>query len=576
MNNINLARKWRPKSFESIIGQDLSVSMLKNSLYLKTIFPVYLFSGQRGCGKTSTARVFASAINCKKLIDFQVNPKEQFIPCLQCSSCKSMLKSNHPDFIEMDAASHTGVDNVRQIIESCSYMPLAGSKKIYLIDEAHMLSKAAFNAFLKILEEPPTSVSFILATTEIQKIPDTVRSRCFQVLFHPVQTSTLQKYLKQICKNENIPIDDDAIQLLTQETEGSVRDALNLLEQIRFTGEKITKEIVIKVLGKIGERQLFTLFDLIIDQKPKELLEHLKLINFESLLPQNIWNMIIQLCKSILWIKYEVKNESIMHNNLSALEALSKKCSLNRLYALMQLLWSQESIFLRTPQKHLFLENVLLQMCHQVNLEDLQELINQSTSQYKNNPENNNNNSSSNNNSNSNSSITSIKKTNANSNTNKEKNNCSNPKWQNFLQKITTTNDPLLASIFKQTQFIGENKEKALVSICLNNNSSFFIDKINECKLMWVNVLKEIFPNTHGFDFIKTDTKFTSNYKPPSLPKIEISSYSQKIQSIPTAYNNKSLGPQGTSIDVSNIEKWPKVHLITQYFSGKIEKAINN
>lgn len=180
---LNLARKWRSKDFGSIIGQDLSVRMLKNTLYLGNFFPVYLFSGQRGCGKTTTARVFATAVNCDVLSDFQGEPKSHTIPCGLCPSCLEMRAGKHPDFIEIDAASHTGVDNVRQIIEASSLLPLMGKKKIYLIDEAHMLSKAAFNAFLKILEDPPGSVIFILATTDPQKIIETVRSRCFSSFF---------------------------------------------------------------------------------------------------------------------------------------------------------------------------------------------------------------------------------------------------------------------------------------------------------------------------------------------------------------------------------------------------------
>ena len=149
LNNLNLARKWRPKDFKQIIGQEIPIKILLNSLYLKKLFPVYLFAGPRGCGKTSTARIFAAAINCEQLINFQNKPNSHSIPCLKCESCKSMLNAQHPDFIEIDAASHTGVENVRQILQNCVYIPLSGNKKIYLIDEAHMLSKASFNAFLK-------------------------------------------------------------------------------------------------------------------------------------------------------------------------------------------------------------------------------------------------------------------------------------------------------------------------------------------------------------------------------------------------------------------------------------------
>ena len=204
-NNLNLARKWRPKNFSEVIGQDISIRMLKNGLYLKKYFPLYIFSGQRGCGKTSTARIFASAFNCKKLSNFQANPK-QAVPCSKCDSCLSMLNREHPDFIEIDAASNTGVDNVRNILESASFVSIGGGAKIYLIDEAHMLSRAAFNAFLKILEEPPEKVFFILATTELQKIPETVRSRAFQVFFNAISSDTLKNYLSNICDKESINI----------------------------------------------------------------------------------------------------------------------------------------------------------------------------------------------------------------------------------------------------------------------------------------------------------------------------------------------------------------------------------
>jgi len=172
-STLNLARKWRSKNFDQVIGQELSVRMLKNSLYRDLYFPVYLFSGQRGCGKTSTARIFAAALNCEQLGVFQQSPKTQSVPCLICTPCQAMIAGRHPDFFEIDAASHTGVDNIRHIIDASQLLPVMGRKKIYLIDEAHMLSKASFNALLKILEEPPRSVVFILATTDPHKIIET-------------------------------------------------------------------------------------------------------------------------------------------------------------------------------------------------------------------------------------------------------------------------------------------------------------------------------------------------------------------------------------------------------------------
>jgi len=290
-----------------------------------------------------------------------------------------MQKSNHPDFIEMDAASHTGVDSVRQIIESCTYMPLSGAKKIYLIDEAHMLSKAAFNAFLKILEEPPTSAIFVLATTELQKIPETVRSRCFQVLFSSVDQNSLRAHMTNVCKHENITVEESALTLLIQETDGSVRDAINALEQVRFTGETITKELVLKSLGKLSDTKLFALLDLILEQNPKGLLLYLEEIQFATLTAQSVWNMLTSILRALLWAKYEVtKDETLFSFDIKELSKRAKICSINKLYALLQLLWSQEPLFLQTPQKHLFLETVLLQMCQQVNIDDLKTLLSNS------------------------------------------------------------------------------------------------------------------------------------------------------------------------------------------------------
>jgi DNA polymerase-3 subunit gamma/tau len=278
--NLNLARKLRPQTFDTIIGQDISVRMLKNGLYLRKFFPVYLFAGQRGCGKTSTARVFATAINCHTLELFQQKPTQYPVPCLTCDSCHAMLHSQHPDFIEIDAASNTGVDNVRQIIETASYIPLSGRKKIYLIDEAHMLSKAAFNAFLKILEEPPVTVHFILATTELQKIPETVLSRCFQLTFNAINHDSLKTYLLKVCETENVRIDNAALDVLIDETDGSARDALNLLEQVRFSTDYVTIEALLMILGKVSTNVMVTLFEHIVDNKPQQVLQHLRSVDF--------------------------------------------------------------------------------------------------------------------------------------------------------------------------------------------------------------------------------------------------------------------------------------------------------
>ncbi len=251
--HINLARKWRSKTFDELVGQELVVRVLKNSLYKGTIFPVYLLAGQRGCGKTTTARIFACALNCAKLPDFQKQPQSIAIPCLECFSCKAMALGQHPDFIEIDAASHTGVDNVRLIIDSATLLPQMGRKKVYLIDEAHMLSKAAFNAFLKILEEPPHSVVFLLATTEASKILETVRSRCMQLFFPALPRDLLVKHLERICSSESIPYDVEGLDAVVRVSQGSARDAINALERLRLASGQAKKSTAITLLGLVDE-----------------------------------------------------------------------------------------------------------------------------------------------------------------------------------------------------------------------------------------------------------------------------------------------------------------------------------
>ena len=271
--HLNLARKWRSKHFDELVGQELVVRLVKNSLYRTLIFPVYLLSGTRGCGKTSLARIFAAALNCQALGAFQKNPQGQQLPCLTCTSCIAMQAMNHPDFIEIDAASHTGVDNVRAIIEAASFVPVLGTKKIYLIDEAHMLSKAAFNAFLKILEEPPTSVVFMLATTDPHKILETVTSRCFQLFFEPIKRDTVIAHLARICTEEGIAYEQEALALIAQESEGSMRDALNLVERVRIAHSSLTANAVTELLGKIDETRLEELFQVVVQGSAPAVLE---------------------------------------------------------------------------------------------------------------------------------------------------------------------------------------------------------------------------------------------------------------------------------------------------------------
>ncbi len=223
--HITLYRKYRPKLFADIVGQPHVVEILRTQLKSNTLSHAYLFVGPRGTGKTSTARILAKAVNCE-------NPGVTGDPCNQCDNCKAIDNGSFVDLFEIDAASNRGIDNIRELQEKLAFSPSRGKKKVYIIDEVHMLTKEAFNALLKTLEEPPEHVLFILATTEPHKVPETIMSRCERLDFHLADKETLLAYIKQIVQQENLKIDDAALELLVEQSQGSFRDLLSLLESI--------------------------------------------------------------------------------------------------------------------------------------------------------------------------------------------------------------------------------------------------------------------------------------------------------------------------------------------------------
>ncbi len=367
--NLNLARKWRSKQFDEIVGQELAVRLVQNSLYRSLLFPVYLLSGTRGTGKTSTGRIFAAALNCSKLEEFQKDPKNNMVPCLACESCAAMLQGNHPDFIEIDAASHTGVDNVRQIIDAASFVPVLGKKKIYLIDEAHMLSKAAFNAFLKILEEPPPTVVFMLATTDPHKIIPTVLSRCFQIFFEPIKPMKVVEHLTYICEQEGLRADPDALLLIAQETEGSMRDALNMLERLRTLPEVLTasgeplaisKQAVIHLLGSIDEDRLVEVLGAVIANDPSQVLTTIGRVELTRYNPSMIWKKLVETLRRSLWLKQGVNPDDAPVSE--QLQAFVAAVSYQRLIGLLDLCYTYELSFAKTAVPTTMLEVLLLKM----------------------------------------------------------------------------------------------------------------------------------------------------------------------------------------------------------------------
>ncbi len=245
MSYIALYRKWRPSTFDEIKGQGAVVTTLRNQIEANRIGHAYLFCGSRGTGKTSAAKVFAKAVNCEHPVNGN--------PCCECDSCKSIAAGESLNVIELDGASNNGVEDARQIKESVVYSPTNGKYKVYIIDEAHQITKEAFNALLKTMEEPPAYVVFILATTEPHKIPVTILSRCQRYDFKRISKDTLEDRLKEVAANEGIEIEDKAIRYIASKAEGGMRDALSLLDQCSsfFLGSGITYERALEVLGAV-------------------------------------------------------------------------------------------------------------------------------------------------------------------------------------------------------------------------------------------------------------------------------------------------------------------------------------
>ncbi|MHA1543918.1 MAG: DNA polymerase III subunit gamma/tau, partial [Alphaproteobacteria bacterium] len=266
-----LARKYRPKTFEELIGQDVMVRTLRNAIESGRLAHAFILTGVRGVGKTTTARLLASTLNCLKVKEGQEIATS---PCGKCENCLEISESRHPDVLEMDAASRTSVDDVREIIENVRYAPQSARFKVYIIDEVHMLSKNAFNALLKTLEEPPPHVKFIFATTEIRKLPVTVLSRCQRFDLRRVRTELLVEHLKKIIKLEKTEVDDEAVLMLARAAEGSVRDGLSLLDQaIAHSGGAASSESVRSMLGLADRLQILTLFRHMMEGKVKDALD---------------------------------------------------------------------------------------------------------------------------------------------------------------------------------------------------------------------------------------------------------------------------------------------------------------
>jgi DNA polymerase-3 subunit gamma/tau len=271
-----LARKWRPKSFETLIGQEHVVRALTNALEQQRLHHAYLLTGTRGVGKTTIARILAKSLNCETGITAN--------PCGVCSACVDIDKGRFIDLIEVDAASNTQVDNMRDLLDNAQYAPTAGRFKVYIIDEVHMLSRSSFNAMLKTLEEPPAHVKFILATTDPQKMPVTVLSRCLQFNLRQMASTSITEHCQSILKAENIPFEVPALQLIAKAASGSMRDALSLLDQaIAYGSQNVQEKEVRTMLGAIDQSYLIELLKALIQNDGEALMHQAKAMSERSI-----------------------------------------------------------------------------------------------------------------------------------------------------------------------------------------------------------------------------------------------------------------------------------------------------
>ncbi len=322
-NSKVLALKYRPQAFEDLIGQEVVVDTIVNSIKANKIPNAYLFTGIRGIGKTTIARLLAKSLNCSNGIENKCKVK--------CDNCDAITNSNHIDVLEMDAASKTGVDDVRDLIEFSRYGPTSTKFKIFIIDEVHMLSKQAFNALLKTLEEPPKYLKFIFATTEIKKIPVTVVSRCQRFDLARIKSSELFQFIKKVKDKENGKVSDEALKLIVKISEGSVRDALSLLDRGLLTleeGKELDLETAQKVFGYFDKSQLIDIFELIFKADEKGVIEAYRKIYNQGVEPKVFITDFLELLyyfKNINSLNLESTNFSLNDDEFSKIKDLSKR-----------------------------------------------------------------------------------------------------------------------------------------------------------------------------------------------------------------------------------------------------------
>ena len=332
MSYLSLYRKYRSQTFEQVVEQVSTVRILQNAVKYDRIAHAYIFSGPRGTGKTSLARIFAKTISCLTL------NKDTPEPCNTCSNCLAITAGEHIDIIEIDAASNTGVDDVRAIIEKVIYRPSLAPYKIYIIDEAHMLSNSAFNALLKTLEEPPAHVVFILATTDPQKLPITIQSRCQKLDFTKISQEAIFHHLVAIAQKESIPVANEAVKLIAKYSGGHMRDAISIFDQVlAFSNGTIEVQNVQEVIGTTGIEDILKIVQYINNQELVEYFSLIEAMYFKGLDAIRFINDIIEVFRSMMFIKLDLQDQLVLSKeNVVLLQKTSEIYSKEKLIVIIK------------------------------------------------------------------------------------------------------------------------------------------------------------------------------------------------------------------------------------------------